>query len=432
MSISLNLSGCCNNENILNEPPAKKLKSSTDSLKSSSESIKSLKTSSDSIHSQEKIESVAVSTLSKITTIYHQEWESIKERIKSYYTTSQKCEENSKEMLFQMEPYEKFQQDIQTLNKFSIPLKDLETQLKSEQDIYGELKEATLNWKNFDHFSASDNPELNRYFDVYPYDWNLIRTNSGINKKSTEQFYLNADIVTANNRQQDYIMTQGPVVDSKCNTLPDFWGAILDNNSHVIVCLTEAEEKNTSKCHPYWNKESVVSFDMENPLTKVCKKVTVVPQDPTEDKANNLTIVNFTIYEREIGGKQESVQSDQPRTVKFFHFRNWPDFGAPTATLFSGFTNKVDEHYQQSSKKGPITVHCSAGIGRAGTFVAFHSLLKQIHTAKKENKDIKNIEINIPKHVSLLRAQRQRLVQTEDQFKLIYQALIEEVKKLSN
>lgn len=114
----------------------------------------------------------------------------------------------------------------------------------------------------------------------------------------------------------------------------------------------------------------------------------------------------------------------EERTVHQLHYENWPDCGVPYLDLFIHLLNEVDT--LQPRKDSPIVVHCSAGIGRSGTFVAAHALRKMVRTQEDTGLFRNVITVNIPKMLCLLRLQRKSLVSTVEQFQTIYEVLANE------
>ncbi len=97
-----------------------------------------------------------------------------------------------------------------------------------------------------------------------------------------------------------------------------------------------------------------------------------------------------------------------------FHFTTWPDHGVPDyATPILGFHRRVQSLYQPS--KGPILIHCSAGVGRTGTYIAIDNVLSQIAAEGL---------VDISGAIVKARNQRMKMVQTQVQYTLNTQALV--------
>lgn len=105
-----------------------------------------------------------------------------------------------------------------------------------------------------------------------------------------------------------------------------------------------------------------------------------------------------------------------------FHYTTWPDFGIPSSpNAFLKFLQQVRDSGCLSRDVGPAVVHCSAGIGRSGTFCLVDCCLVLID---------KYGECNVSKVLCELRSYRMGLIQTADQLDFSYQAIIEGIKKL--
>ena len=150
------------------------------------------------------------------------------------------------------------------------------------------------------------------------------------------------------------------------------------------------------------------------------------PEDAGEETYGNIDVrleevnalADFTIRTfllTRVGSQREV------RQVKHFQFTAWPDHGVPTyATSMLAFVRRVQAGVQASpDMAGPIVVHCSAGVGRTGTFVVIDSMIRRIRSGIDT--------LDVFGHVSLLRSQRNFMVQTEDQYFFIYEALSEYV-----
>ena len=134
------------------------------------------------------------------------------------------------------------------------------------------------------------------------------------------------------------------------------------------------------------------------------------------DEVSELADFNIRSFSLTRAGHQREV-----RQVKHFQFTAWPDHGVPTyATSMLAFVRRVQAGVQASpDTSGPIIVHCSAGVGRTGTFVVIDSMIRRIKSGIET--------LDVFGHVSLLRSQRNFMVQTEDQYFFIYEALSEYV-----
>lgn len=110
--------------------------------------------------------------------------------------------------------------------------------------------------------------------------------------------------------------------------------------------------------------------------------------------------------------------------ITHFHYTEWPDHGVPDSSkVFLDLLEKVNK---ANTKNTPIVVHCSAGVGRSGTFLALHSLIEQI----KQCKDLANLKFNLVNLVLSLREHRFSLVQSVEQYRFLYDCLIDYLKSI--
>ncbi|XP_052224296.1 receptor-type tyrosine-protein phosphatase alpha-like [Dreissena polymorpha] len=160
-----------------------------------------------------------------------------------------------------------------------------------------------------------------------------------------------------------------------------------------IVMLTHLIEKGTMKCLQYWPEE----------LNGVCKYGRVDVKYVDVEEMFDYNIRTFTL-----------TKGQNTRVVKQFHLKSWPDKGVPdTAWCLVDFWRTVDTQEEHHS---PILVHCSAGVGRTGTFIALDNLISQ---AQIEN-CVRPFQI-----VEALREQRVSMVQTKEQYTYLHEALAE-------
>ncbi|XP_055923172.1 tyrosine-protein phosphatase corkscrew isoform X3 [Eupeodes corollae] len=194
-----------------------------------------------------------------------------------------------------------------------------------------------------------------------------------------------------------YIATQGCLQ----NTIQDFWNMIWQENTRVIVMTTKEYERGKNKCAKYWPSEG-------NTKEWGHAKITCLSESSTSD----YTLREFFFSWR---GKPE-------RRIFHYHFQVWPDHGVPAdpgcvLNFLQDVNTKQSQLNQAGDKPGPICVHCSAGIGRTGTFIVIDMILDQID---REGLDT---EIDIQRTIQMVRSQRSGLVQTEAQYKFVYYAV---------
>ncbi|XP_016948513.1 tyrosine-protein phosphatase corkscrew isoform X3 [Drosophila biarmipes] len=198
-----------------------------------------------------------------------------------------------------------------------------------------------------------------------------------------------------------YIATQGCLLTPQVNTVTDFWNMVWQENTRVIVMTTKEYERGKEKCARYWPDEG--RTEQFGPARIQCV---------SENSTSDYTLREFLVSWRE-----------QPaRRIFHYHFQVWPDHGVPAdpgcVLNFLQDVNTRQSHLAQAGEKpGPICVHCSAGIGRTGTFIVIDMILDQIVRNGLDT------EIDIQRTIQMVRSQRSGLVQTEAQYKFVYYAV---------
>ncbi|CAG9856113.1 unnamed protein product [Phyllotreta striolata] len=247
----------------------------------------------------------------------------------------------------------------------------------------------------------SENKLLNRYRDVNPYDHSRIVLKRGPTN------YINANLIKVEKANRQYILTQGPL----SNTYSHFWLMIWEQQCKGVVMLNKLVEKRQDKCYQYWPSKIGPEHKMQ--LTDVGLTVEYLEQ---KDYSYYLTRL-LRLTDTESGNHRDILQ---------FHYTTWPDFGVPgSPTAFLEFLRKVRDAGVLESNVGPAVVHCSAGIGRSGTFCLVDSVLILIDKYGINSVDVKEILLEMRKY-------RMGLIQTAEQLRFSYQAIIEGTKSGGN
>ncbi|KAG8594245.1 hypothetical protein GDO81_001129 [Engystomops pustulosus] len=242
----------------------------------------------------------------------------------------------------------------------------------------------------WEHSNLEVNKPKNRYANVIAYDHSrvILMPVEGILGSD----YINANYIDGYRKQNAYIATQGPLPD----TFGDFWRMVWEQRSATIVMMTRLEEKSRVKCDQYWPGRGADTYGM----------IQVTLLDTIE--LATFCVRTFSLHKN---------GSSEKREVRQFQFTAWPDHGVPEyPTPFLAFLRRVKTCNPPDA--GPIVVHCSAGVGRTGCFIVIDAMLERIKHEKT---------VDIYGHVTLMRSQRNYMVQTEDQYSFIHDALFEAV-----
>jgi protein tyrosine phosphatase len=266
-----------------------------------------------------------------------------------------------------------------------------------------------------------NNAHKNRYYNILANEDSRVRLAP---LETGDEDYINANYIDGDvpNSKRAYILTQAPLP----QTTSDFWRMVWQEKSPVIVCLTMLRENHKVKAHKYWPEDGQVQqygklFVLHN-LSVLFK---------------NIIVRLFSIWK-----DGDNVQP-QPMEVLQLHYQDWPDFGTPSSTesiraLSSLLSALRDRRKQRNGESGPAIIHCSAGVGRAGTFVGIHITLAKLEhsfynrgcsTSSPPISSLFEPQLSIKDMVAKLRRQRAGIVQTLDQYTFIYRAVADALQQ---
>lgn len=256
--------------------------------------------------------------------------------------------------------------------------------------------------------NRKENRRLNRYSNVLPFDVNrvVIKDPEGM---SLSNDYINASWVDENPKKP-FIITQGP---TKCS-IAAFWAMVWEQNTSVIVMLTRRFEKGHEKCVKYWPTGSLSTGD--DVPSMIVGDMTIRLVHTQIKYEDCLTCRTFTISRTNLldGAEEE-------RTVTQLHYTEWPDFGVPDTTDVMREVMHLTNQYQDKLVYRPIIIHCSAGVGRAGTFAALLLLADKFDEIYADEDDAEDWDIS--EMVLRLRTYRIAAVQTVEQFTFLHTTL---------
>ncbi|XP_072853614.2 receptor-type tyrosine-protein phosphatase F isoform X14 [Pogona vitticeps] len=230
----------------------------------------------------------------------------------------------------------------------------------------------------------------NRLVNIMPYELTRVCLQPIRGVEGSD--YINASFVDGYRQQKAYIATQGPLAE----TTEDFWRMLWEHNSTIVVMLTKLREMGREKCHQYWPAERSARY-----------------QYFVVDPMAEYNMPQYILREFKV----TDARDGQSRTIRQFQFTDWPEQGVPkTGEGFIDFIGQVHKTKEQFGQDGPITVHCSAGVGRTGVFITLSIVLERMRYEGV---------VDMFQTVKTLRTQRPAMVQTEDQYQLCYRAALE-------
>ncbi|VDI12460.1 Hypothetical predicted protein, partial [Mytilus galloprovincialis] len=282
--------------------------------------------------------------------------------------------------------------NVLSVLKYKIMIEDLKTAIHEKQKGEDFKKEYAILQKGllYPHVEGSkeDNKVKNRFLSLWPYDHSRV-----VLKGDTAHDYINASYIDNYEKEKAYIAAQGP----KNETLRDFWHMIWQEKVGKVVMVTQLKENQKTKCAQYWPKSVTKPLAVNNYIVTLKEE-----RKHTVYVYRLLTVLN------------KNDTNEQEREVHHFHFTQWPDHGVPDSIKLVSFYRKVK--IEKCYQNGPMVVHCSAGVGRTGTFIAIDALY--------ENGKIVGY-VNVMECIEMMRKDRMNMVQTYEQYEAVFEALLE-------
>lgn len=246
--------------------------------------------------------------------------------------------------------------------------------------------------------SAAEHPDnwrLNRWRDVKPYDHSRV-----VVQDHPRTDYINASLVKVSQADRSYILTQGPLP----TTVGHFWLMVWQKDTRAILMLNKIFEKGILKCHQYWPEPEGAQLE--------CEEMDEVGL--TLEHVSSQSEKHYTVRTLRLTNKA----TEETREILHFHYTAWPDFGVPKCPdSFLDFLKAVKSSGSLESSVGPAVVHCSAGVGRSGTFCLVDSCLVMLEKEGPDSTQIRDLLLE-------MRQYRMRLIQTKEQLKFSYVAIV--------
>lgn len=234
--------------------------------------------------------------------------------------------------------------------------------------------------------------ERNRYENILPNDATRFK------HSTNAAFYFNANRILGDKM----IASQGP----KPKEIAEFWEMIWDSRASAIVKLVNPVENGRDKCAIYWKDATLApGFTI-----KVISEEVIVPENEASGGKENPNAP------RSIKRVLEMQKGQERRQITQFDLENWPDHGVVPSDVLARHVVAVHDHVKLNP--GPIVTHCSAGIGRTGTFAATYEVYDQWLQGNRYPKII----YSIVAHMRGLETGRNGMVQEREQYKLIHTA----------
>ncbi|XP_023682323.1 receptor-type tyrosine-protein phosphatase R [Paramormyrops kingsleyae] len=283
-------------------------------------------------------------------------------------------------------PRERVAQEYLQAASRTLSRQQLRGAVLNTQNLHAEFVEIPMNFVDPKEVDIPTHGTKNRYRTILPNPHSrvILKTKNANDPLSS---YINANYIRGFlGFERAYIATQGPMI----NTVNDFWQMAWQESCPVIVMITKLKEKN-EKCVLYWPEKR-----------GIYGKVEVLVDGVRESE--HYTVRHLTLQ-----------QGGQSHSLKHYWYTSWPDHKTPdSAQPLLQLMAEVEEDRQASGPRGPVIVHCSAGIGRTGCFIATTIGCRQL----QEDGTVDVLGI-----VCKLRVDRGGMIQTGEQYEFVHHAL---------
>ncbi|XP_052765396.1 receptor-type tyrosine-protein phosphatase epsilon-like isoform X1 [Mya arenaria] len=281
--------------------------------------------------------------------------------------------------------------NTRTISKFKLTVVELPDYVQNIciKDLEEEFQKVPYGLvKPYEVSQTKLNMHRNRYKGIYPYDDTRVLVRGG------DTDYINASYIDGFRKRNAYIATLGPMA-KQLGDYGQFWRMVWQQKVEKIVMLTNLVESLKTKCEQYWPDHG--QRKLYGDIEVVCKV--------------NKMYADFIWRQLTISkGKKNSEE----RNLHHLQFTAWPDKDIPdNVTSIIQFRQKVNA--LPSTFVGPVIVHCSAGVGRTGTYIALDILTNE---GEAEG------AIDIPGCVLNMRQNRPSMIQTLSQYKYLHEALV--------